>query len=255
MGKSLGVTATEASVFGFALEEAGVSSDAVAMAGKRLTMALASGGEKFRSLGIATKDANGEFKDTKTLMLEVNERLRGYKEGTDRNIEAQKIYGRSYQDLSKFINNFSYDEDEARKKAQALNLVVSQESVDATKQYVQAKRGLDAVMKGVERTIGEALLPRLTAMAEFFNSHGPAAVRVMRGVMSLYLTVQDAVADAVGALWAACKAAFGAIGDALKEVFGVSSAPMTGMQFFSNVMVVVRMRVSVIVCLIVITVA
>ena len=55
MGKSLGVSTTEASTFIVALDEVGVSTDAVALAGKRVTMALAPGGEKFAARGVQTK--------------------------------------------------------------------------------------------------------------------------------------------------------------------------------------------------------
>jgi hypothetical protein len=243
MGKSLGISTTDASYFGVALEKAGVSSDAVALAGKRVTMALAQGGEKFAALGVQTKDANGQFRNSRDIMLDVNSRLRDFKEGTDRNIEAMKIYGRSYADLMPFINKFKGETEASRKLAEDLNLVVGQESVDASIKYAQAKRGLDQVFKGIERTIGDALIPRLGKMAEFFSSEGPAAVSVMRGVMSTYLVVQDAVGDALMALWDAGKQVFSAIGNAINAVFGAGSTPMTGMKFFANVLAVIKTAV------------
>ncbi len=258
LGKSLGISATEASVFKGALNEVGVSQDAVAMAGKRITQALAAGGEKFAALGIATKDANGNFRNSKDLMLDVNEKLRGFKEGTDRNIEAQKLYGRSYQDLMPLISKFtdiSEDSakrqgisqeqankmvDEARERAEALNLVVGQESIDATKAYDKAQRGLKEVFEGVQRTVGEALIPKLTEMATFFSSIGPAAVTVMTGVMNTYMAVQDAVRDVVMTLVDVFRQVFNTIGQVIADTFGESSEPMTGMKFFANVLAVVK---------------
>lgn len=268
MGKSLGISATAASVFEQALDDVGVKSELVAMAGKRVTMALSQGGEKFKALGVETRMANGEFRNSRDIMLDVNDKLRGFKEGTDRNIESMKIYGRSYADLAPFINKMTVElsaeekaasgmtaerlrglsaseryaiaEVEIRAKAMALNLVVGQESVDAAKKYAASKRDLKDVMQGVSRTIGDALIPRLTAMADFFISNGPAAVTVMRGVMVTYLTIQDAIADSAVALWGAIKGAFKSIGTTIDAVFGTSSAGMTGMQFFANVMTVIR---------------
>lgn len=243
MGKALGISATDASTFKVALEEAGVSSDAVAMAGKRVTMALAQGGEKFAALGVKTKDANGQFRNSRDIMLDVNEKLRGFKEGTDRNIEAIKIYSRSYADLMPFIQKFKGETEESRKLAADLNLVVGQESVDASRKYNESKRGMDLVMKGVERTIGEALIPRLTAMANFFKSEGPAAVSVMRGIMNTYLTIQDAVADGIGTLVDVARDCFKAVGKAITDVFGTSTSSMTGMQFFANVLTVIKVAI------------
>ena len=271
MGKSLGISSTDASVFKSSLTEVGVSTDAVALAGKRITMALAQGGEKFKALGVETKDANGQFRNSRDIMLDVNEKLRGFREGTDRNIESMKIYGRSYQDLAPFINKYKVEleeedmaragvtagqvegmsasqryaliQDRLRERAEALNLVVGQESVDASKKYNDAKRAMGEVMEGVQRTIGQALLPRLTEMAQWFNSVGPEAVSIMRGVMSTYLVIQDAIADSAKTVWEVLSGAFKQIGAAIQSVFGVGSEPMTGMQFFSNVLTVIKIMV------------
>ena len=240
MGKSLGISTTDASTFRSALNGLGVDTDLVALAGKRVTMALSQGGEKFKALGIATKDSSGEFRNSRDIMLDVNEKLRGFREGTDRNIEAMKIYGRSYADLMPFIQKFKGETEESRQTAIDLNLVVGQESVDAAAKYKLAKAGLGEVMEGVKRTIGEGLIPRLTEMANFFRSNGPAAVSVMRGVMATYLTIQDAVGSSAAALWDAIKGAFKSIGATIDGVFGTSSSGMTGMQFFANIMTVIR---------------
>jgi hypothetical protein len=283
LGRALGVSTTEASTFKSALSEVGVGQDVVALAGKRITMALAAGGEKFKALGIATRDANGDLRNSKDIMLDVNEKLRGFKEGTDRNVEAQKIYGRSYQDLMPLIvrlTDLSVDgankraaaaeasalregksheeaeeagkkafeaatsqQEEAKEKAQALNLVVGQESVAAALAYTDAQTGMHEVMEGIENTIGQALIPKLTAMANFFSSIGPTAVSIMQGVMTTYMTVQDAVTDSVSELWDTFKNVFASIGDVITDVFGPSSEPMTGMKFFSNVLKVIEIAV------------
>jgi uncharacterized protein YhbP (UPF0306 family) len=258
LGKSLGVSATQASVFKAQLNEVGVSQDAVAAAGKRITMALAQGGDKLRELGVATKDSNGNFRNSRDIMLDVNERLRQFREGTDRNIEAQKVYGRNYQDLMPMVQKFtevsrdsaaktaeglakwSEAQQEARERAEALNLVVGQESVDADKKYAAAKRGLNEVMEGVSRTVGEALIPKLTNMAQWFSSVGPAAVSAMRGVMDGYMAIQDAVADSARALMEGVQDAMRTIGKVINDCFGRSGEPMSGMQFFANVITVVK---------------
>ncbi len=271
MGKSLGISATDASVFKSSLTDLGVSTDLVAMAGKRVTMALSQGGDKFRALGVQTKESNGEFRNSRDIMLDVNEKLRGFKEGTSRNIEAMKIYGRSYADLAPFINKYKAEVEEAdmatagvteeqvkgmsasqryaliqgrlREETAALNLVVGQESVDAAGKYKRAKAGLGEVMEGVKRTIGEGLIPRLTEMAQFFKSNGPAAVSVMRGVMSAYLTLQDAIGDSVHELWVVVRDSFVAIGGAIRQVFGTGGSGLTGIQLFANVMTVIKVGV------------
>jgi hypothetical protein len=262
MGKSLGVSATDASVFKSALNEVGVSGDLVAMAGKRVTMALSQGGEKFAALGVQTRDANGEFRNSRDIMLDVNEKLRGFKEGTDRNIESMKIYGRSYADLAPFINKFTADlegeelahaglkkeqleglsaseryaviQDYLKQRAMALNLVVGQESVDAVRAYGIAQRGMKEVFEGVERTIGEALLPRLTDLGKWFNSIGPTAVSMMRGIMETYLVLQDTVKESAISMGQELFRMFELVGGAIRKAFGQDSEGISGMQIFAN---------------------
>jgi diacylglycerol kinase len=243
MGRGLGISTTEASTFGVALRLAGIDAENVASAGKRVTMALSQGGEKFAALGVKVKDSNGAFRDSRDIMMDVNAKLMGFREGTDRNIEANKIYGREYTTLTRFINEFKGETEETRQAASDLNLVVGVESVAASDRYKESKAGMDLVMKGISRTIGEALIPGLTSMADFFKSEGPAAVTVMRGVMSTYLVVQDSIVGSVKALWSALKGAFSAIGESINGVFGVNTAGMTGMRFFANLLSVLQAAV------------
>ena len=237
LGKALGVSATEASIFRSALASAGVSQDAVAIAGKRLSMSMATGGKSIEALGVATKDSNGNFKDSQTIMLEVNEKLKEFKEGTDRNIEGVKVYGRAWSEVAPMIGKIDTSKmKEAEEKARSLNLIVGQESVAAVKAYGQAQRDAHEVMEGVNRTVGDALIPRLTQLGEWFASVGPQAVEATRGVMATYLVIQDSIAQSAKALWDAVVEMGKGVVKAINEVFGLDSKPMEAMEFFRNLL-------------------
>jgi hypothetical protein len=241
MGRALGISTSEASTFAVALNGVDVNVNAVALAGRRITMALNQGSTVFAQLGVATKDANGNLRNSRDIMLDVNDKLREFKAGTDRNIEAQKIYGRQYEELLPMIERFTGETAESREKAEALNLVIGEESVEAAHKYITAKKEVGDVMEGVERTIGEALIPRLTELAEWFSGIGPTVVTAMRGVMDLYCAAQDAVSDSVRALWDVAKQAFSAIGELLNDIFGPDSAPQSGMTLFKDTLQVIEM--------------
>ena len=57
------------------------------------------------------------------IMLDVNKRLATFKEGTDRNIEAQKIYGKGWQEVMPLIKLNGEVMEDSRRKAEALGLV------------------------------------------------------------------------------------------------------------------------------------
>ncbi len=240
MGKALGITATEASYLKSALTGAGVSQDTMMAGANKITMTLSKNEDAFKKLGVATRDSNGDFRSTSEVMMDANSRLRDFKEGTDRNVEGMKIYGRSWQEISPMVTKFTGISEEARKTAEDLNLVVGQEAVDAMGKYKLAQRGVGEVMEGIKNTIGEALMPRLTGMAEWFRSVGPAAVEATRIAMAGYLGIQDAVKDSVLALWNAVKDAFSAIGKVIAGVFGQGGSGLTAMELFANVIKVIQ---------------
>lgn len=235
LGKTLGITATDASYFKAALAQVGVSGETVSTAASKITMTLLKNEQAFKDLGVATRDSAGHLRNTKDIMLDTNETLRSFKEGTDRNIEGMKIYGRSWAEVAPLVSKFKGETEESRKEAEELNLVVGQESVSAMANYKTAQLGVREVMEGVTNTIGQAIIPRLTELGNWFRSIGPQAVEVARVAIQGYLAVQDTLKDSVKALWGVVTTVFSAIGDAIAAVFGESSEPMGAMEFFQNV--------------------
>jgi hypothetical protein len=240
LGKQLGISATEASYLSVALNEAHVSIDAVRTGTMKITQNMMQGGEAIKALGVSTKDANGHFRNTDDVMQDVNAKLREFAEGSDRNVEGMKIYGRQWSEVSGMVSKFKGVTDEAREKADALNLTISQESVNAMRAYQDSQTEVKDVMEGVNKTVGEALLPRLTHLGEWFASVGPSAVEATRSVMVGYLTIQDSITDSAKAMWGVLVDAAEAIGAAIKDTFGEGSEPITGMELFQNVIKLIQ---------------
>lgn len=183
LGKQFGISATEASVLKVALGDVYVSQEAMQAAGNKITQTLRQNEGAFRELGVATRDSNGHLRGTFDVMQDVNKRLSQFKEGTDRNVEGQKIYGRQWAEVSKTLKLTDAAMDAAREKATALHLVVGQQSIDATSRYRAAMNDVDDVFQGIKKSIGDALLPVLSSLGEWFASIGPEAVAVIRGAL------------------------------------------------------------------------
>ena len=98
--------------------------------------------------------------------------------------------------------------EEAAKKANALGLVVGQENVDATLRFRHAMIDVEDVIKAVMKTIGDALMPVLTQLGNWFSDIGPAAVVAIKGAIGgltavfhgLVMSAKRA-ADAVKGVW------------------------------------------------------
>lgn len=240
LGKALGITATEASYLRSAADNVGVSMDMLMNAGSKITRTLTQNEGAFANLGVATRDANGHLRNTRQIMDETNARLREFREGTDRNVEGMKIYGRSWAEIAPLVNKFKGETEESRREAEALNLVVGQEAVSALANYKTAQAGLGEVIDGVKKTIGDALIPRLTELANWFRSVGPQAVEVTRTAMAAYLAIQNEVKNTVVALYQACKSAFESIASAINTAIGRQSEAFSGMEMFQNVLKVIQ---------------
>lgn len=207
LGRQLGISATQASVLKMALGNAFVSQDQFTNAANKITGTLNSNEAAFTKLGVATRDSNGNFRSTVDIMQDVNARLLKFKEGTDRNVEGVKIYGKAWADVAPVLAVTAKAQAEAQARAEELGLVVGVESVAATNAYRGALNDVGDVMDGVKNAIGQALMPALTAMGNWFASIGPQAVQATRVAMIGLITAFEGVRLVVSAVYEFVKAA------------------------------------------------
>lgn len=207
LSKTLGITATEASILNVALGDIYQSGDAVVTATSRITKQLRENEDAFAKLGVATRDSEGHFRGSLDIMLDVNQELLKFKEGTDRNIEGQKIYGKSWAEISGLLKLNTELMEESRKKAQALGLVVGEENVQATAKYRAAMNDMHDVFSGIQKVIGDAVLPLLTDLGNWLASVGPQAVEFMRKAMATLVSAFYGLKMAVEIVWETVKAA------------------------------------------------
>jgi len=195
LGKQFGVSATQASILKVALGETFLTQDQLAAAGSRMTRTLNSNENAFKDLGVATRDQNGNFRSTLSIMEDVNARLLTFREGTDRNIEGTKIYGRGWQEVSEILRLTKPAMADAQTTAAELNLTVSKEGEASTQAYRSAMVGIKDVFEGIRNTIGEALLPVLTSLGNWFRDAGPAAIAGTRAALAtvgnVFITVWE----------------------------------------------------------------
>lgn len=207
LAKQLGITATQASVLRVALGDTYVSQEAVSAASSAIARTLRTNEAAITSLGVATRDSNGNYRDSLAIMSDVNEKLKEFKEGTDRNVEGQKVYGRQWAEVASTLRLTKEAMEEAQQKAEDLHIIVGEESIDATKKYRAAMNDVGDVFEGMKKAIGDALLPILTQLGNWFASIGPQAVAVMRAAMWGLVAAFYGVKLAIETAWGFMKAA------------------------------------------------
>lgn len=208
LGKVLGVNATEASTLSVALGDIYSDADTFTSAAAKLAKTLRTNEDSLRDMGLQTRNSAGELRPMKDLMLDTIGILNGYKEGVDRNIAVQKVFGKGAEEVTGLLKLNNDVLEEAKKKQQALGLVVGQENVEATKAYRTSMNDVGDVMLAIKKAIGDALMPVLTQLGQWFSDVGPAAVIIIKGAIGGLVAIFHGLTFAIEILWETGKAAF-----------------------------------------------
>jgi len=217
LGRAFGISATEASVLAVALGDIFQTSDVLLTANRAMTRELRTNEESFRKLGVATRDTStGGFRNSLDIMLDVNKALLKFKEGTDRNIEGQKIYKKAWEEVQPVMKLTAEVMERSKARAEALNLVVGAENVAAVTKYRASMNDTANVMKAVSKVVGDAVMPVFTDLGNWFSETGPQRVEMMRQVMAVLVSAFYGVKFAVEAAYYGLKTVFESLWEVIK---------------------------------------
>ena len=228
LAKALGITTNSASVLALALGDVHSSSAEYLGAVKGLDNQVRLHEKSLNAMGLATRDSNGELRGQQDLMLDALKVLRGYKEGTDRNLASVQLFGRGVEVTSEMIALTSQTIEEAKEKASDLNLIWGTQSVEALEAYRKAMGDVGDIITGLKVTVGMALMPVLTEMASWFSGGGSSAVLVFRTAIATVVTAFEAVVLAVKVVWAVVNGAFSQMVTTVSAFSQVFTRAMTG---------------------------
>lgn len=191
LARTLGITSEQASTLRSALDRNGIGAeDYTAMIGK-LTIKLRENEERFNELGVKTRGSNNELLNGQQVMDGSLQALLKFKEGTDRNLAATELFGRGWNEVIKLFKVTPAEIAAAQERIEDLQLTIGPDGVARTRAYSVAWKDLKEVGEALANRLGQALMPILTDLANFFVSMGPAAVVVMRGAIGGLAAVFD----------------------------------------------------------------
>ena len=200
LARTLGITTEQASILNVAIADIHGNSDEYLAAAAKLIKTLNTNEEAFHKLGVATRDQNGRLRDAPVLMAEVNQRLSELKAGTDRGVAASQIYGKSWKDVLLYLNMTPEVMEEARAKAERLNLIVGGDAVAATEAYRHSMNELDDTVKALKIRIGQELMPVMTDFNNSISKEAPDALTSLGIIINLVVTAIKTVTFAINAV-------------------------------------------------------
>lgn len=180
LGRTLGVSASQASIFKLAAEDLGFTQGELEGASKGLTRQLKSNEGGMNAMGLTTRDANGNFKSLDKLLTDGISLLNTYKEGTDRNVAAQALFGRGLSTSSKLMLYNAEKQKELETMAKDLNLMVGTRSVEAWNKLDQSMDTVGFVFKAIFKMIGDTVIPIFNQLADLLRDALPSAIIILK---------------------------------------------------------------------------
>lgn len=223
LSKRLGITTEEASGLKVALDHLGISTDEYGGLVGKVTRQMRTNGQAFEAIGIKTKEANGEWRNSQAVMADIIEHLNKMKAGTDRNVAAQALMGARVGNITALLRLNSDMLNESAEKAEKLNLVIGPDGAAKVRAYRDAMADLRLIGKSLEVQIGSALIPTLTQLSSKLGSEGPQAANFFAQSIKF-------VAEACLEAWAASNALL----ESVKFLFILLTTPVDS-HFLSTV--------------------
>ncbi len=247
MARTLGISATEAGVLAVAIDDIaskmGVNAgpETYTAAFLKFNRALASSSDELRALGVDVGAFQNGTKTSNDLFLESLQLFEEYAPGIDQTQFAMKAFGKSVQEVQVLSQLNAKALADARKAAQDLNLTITAEGVKAAENYRVAMDNVGDVLQGIGKTIGEAVMPHFTRMAERMASIGPVLVEGIGAAIQIMVTLMEELGAVVSAVWDGISEVLGLMLSGFREVFGTGGP--SAMEIFKNSIKVVQIAI------------
>jgi hypothetical protein len=204
LSQAMGISTEEANALRGALNDISsnaisgtVDADAYISTFQRFAQQLRANEDGIKQLGVATRDANGHLREANEVFTEALKVVGDYKPGLDQTAAAQRLFGRSVQDVMVLQRLSNEVLEEAKKKNEDLNLTITQQNVEAAGAYKAAMNDVGDVLEGVMKTVGDAVMPVFTELARYLASTGPYVIAVFKGALTGLMLAFRAIAAVV----------------------------------------------------------
>ncbi len=137
----------------------------------------------FQKLGVAVRDSNGHLRNQEDVFNDSIRALQKIKNPTEKTIMAQKLFGKSAQELKPILNQTSGSVDELRQRAHDLGLIMSDDAVDASVKLGDTIDDIKKTFTAFGNQIGAELMPTIQELADELIIHLPQIKAVLTPVL------------------------------------------------------------------------
>ena len=160
MSQKIGFSAAGFQKWDYVLNRAGTSIDSMAPVMKTLSNAAVSNSEAFQQLGISQEEVANMSQEE--LFGRTIQALSGMEEGAERTALASKLLGRGATELAPLLNGGTEAIEEQMKMAEEYGMVMSDDAVKASADFVDAQTTLQGTLTGLKNKVTADFLPAAT---------------------------------------------------------------------------------------------
>lgn len=165
----LGTTAEQASILRAQADAVGVSTTQLSAGFSTLGKKIVANDDVLAQYGVeVARTADGQV-DFGATLLSISDIFQAMPPGVDRTAAAMALFGRSGKALLPLLSANSDELASFAANAEAAGLIMSEQDVQASRDFAIAQRELGAAFEGIAVSLGRALVPLLTRLAEILR--------------------------------------------------------------------------------------
>ncbi len=168
LSQKTGVAVERIAGLQLAYRQAGLDSDKLQSSLSKLSVAITSGNDALKVMGIATANADGSLKSTRDVLGLVADKFASYRDGAEKTALAVQLFGKSGADLIPLLNQGAGALDEFDRLAQQLGLTMDAKTAAAAEKFNDTIDLIGQGVQGTGRKLAAELLPTLQSLADAF---------------------------------------------------------------------------------------
>ena len=198
LAKQTGLSTEALQKMAYASDLIDVDINTITGAVKKLKKGLDKNADTFEKIGVAVKDANGEYRATEDIFNDVVVALGKIDNETERDIIAMNLFGASADELAGILDDGGKALKELGDEASSKGLIISQEDLDAANDLNDTLDKLKAQLSGsfgqAAVKVAEALTPALEKIAEIITKVSEKISELDPDTVSMVATILAVIA-------------------------------------------------------------
>lgn len=252
IAQRMGVPVEQLSLLQHAAEMSGMTLEELGTGLQQLARNMVRSEEKFTSLGVAVRDANGEMRPTSDVLTDLAAVFADMPDGADKVALAMSLMGRSGAAMIPLLNQGAGGLRALTDEARAMGLVITQETHEAAARFNDNLDRLGKTMTGLVRVITANLAPVLAQISDVvvraaaaFQNLSPEMQKVISVVAGLTVVIGPALValglmvTAIAAISAPALATAAAIA-AVTAALAVVGSNVPVLQFFRDLLFIMQ---------------